>query len=167
MGYTSTQMLIPVVFGLFGLIIGSFLNVLTIREGERSTLGRSSCMSCRSTIRWYDLVPIFSWILLRGRCRDCRNPISLQYPLLEAGTGLVFTLIALAPIPLLSKVLALPIAALLLAIAVYDFRTTIIPDTWVFLCGAASLLSAVLGAMSSSLPIFSAVLGGPIAAAPL
>src|SRR3989338_9888129 len=115
-------MLTAISFGLFGLIVGSFLNVLILRWGTRPLTGRSACMSCGRTIPWYDLVPIFSWILLGGRCRLCGSRISLQYPLVESGTGLLFFIIGLAPLPLYLHLLALPIAAILLAIAVYDLK---------------------------------------------
>src|SRR3989344_2152692 len=139
--YILRRMFVPLAVGTFGLIIGSFLNVLILRHGERSLLGRSACPSCKKTIRWRDLIPVFSWILLRGRCRDCGRAISIQYPLVEAGTAVLFFFIALAPISLSATILALPIASLLLAIAVYDFHTTYIPDSSVWTLSALALHS--------------------------
>src|SRR3989344_9700256 len=99
LGYNNSIMFIAISFGLFGLIVGSFLNVLILRWGTRPLTGRSACMSCGRTIPWYDLVPVFSWILLGGQCRSCGSRISLQYPLVESVTGLLFFFIGLAQLP--------------------------------------------------------------------
>lgn len=77
----------------FGLIFGSFFNVAIYRLPRERTLGnRSICPNCGGEIRWYDNVPVLSFALLRGRCRDCGQPISWRYPLVEAGTALLFAL---------------------------------------------------------------------------
>ncbi|MGO0123277.1 prepilin peptidase [Desulfothermobacter acidiphilus] len=70
---------------LLGAVLGSFLNVLIYRlpRGEGVALGRSRCPSCGEALRWYDLVPVLSFLLLRGRCRYCSAPISWRYPLVE------------------------------------------------------------------------------------
>lgn len=77
---------------LFGLLFGSFLNVVIYRIDELETiwLSRSHCPKCRHILAWYDLVPFFSFILLKTRCRYCQKPISWQYPLVEVATALVF-----------------------------------------------------------------------------
>lgn len=75
----------------FGLIIGSFLNCLVWRLYTSESLGgRSHCCDCGKQVRWYDNIPLLSFILLRGRCRDCRIAISWQYPVVEAATALLF-----------------------------------------------------------------------------
>lgn len=76
---------------LFGLAFGSFLNVCILRLPRRESIitPRSRCPRCSKPIRWYDNVPVLSYLLLRGRCRDCRQPISLLYPAVEILTGLV------------------------------------------------------------------------------
>ena len=80
------------VAGLFGLLIGSFLNVLAYRVplGRSVVSPPSACPSCAHAIRWKDNIPVVSWLLLRGKCRDCSVPISPRYPLVEAGTGVLF-----------------------------------------------------------------------------
>ena len=167
LGYNS-RMFTAVVFGAFGLIVGSFLNVLIIRWGTRSLAGRSACMSCGRTIPWHDLVPVLSWILLGGKCRLCGSPISLQYILVEAGTGLLFFIIGLAPLPLYAHLFALPIAAILLAIAVYDLKHTLIPDAWVYVFAAFSLVVSLTAASSDMLyGVLTILLAGPVVAAPL
>ena len=78
---------------LFGLIIGSFLNCLIWRlHKEESMLGRSYCPKCRAQIAWYDNIPILSYLALGGKCRHCHKKISLQYPIVELSTGILFAL---------------------------------------------------------------------------
>lgn len=165
----NSMMTTALVFGAFGLIIGSFLNVLILRWGERPLTGRSSCGSCGSTIRWYDLIPVVSWIMLRGRCRSCGAKISLQYVIVEVCTGLIFAGIGFSAIPVIFRVIALPIAALLVAIAVYDFRHTLMPDSWVYTVGGLSLLASVGAALQGTLAesVISVLLAGPAVAFPL
>lgn len=76
---------------LFGLCIGSFLNVLIIRlPKEESVLGRSYCVRCKKKLKWYELIPLFSFLFLLGRCKTCKEKISWQYPLVEFFTGFLF-----------------------------------------------------------------------------
>jgi len=155
-------------FGVFGLIVGSFLNVFVLRWGTgRGMGGRSACMSCGYQLRWYDLVPIFSWLLLKGRCRSCSSAISFQYPLVELLTALSFAFLGGVPgVPLLIQVLWCIVASLLLVIAIYDLRHTIIPDTWVYAFCLLALLS--MGpAMTSSMPLHWYLVAGPLTAFPL
>lgn len=85
-----------VIGAILGLAIGSFLNVVVWRvpRGESVAHPPSACPRCGHRIRARDNVPVLSWLVLRGRCRDCGNPISLRYPLVEAGTGVAFGLVA-------------------------------------------------------------------------
>ena len=78
--------------GAFGLAVGSFLNVCTFRwpQDESGLRPGSHCPTCGVGVRWYDTIPVISFIVLRGRCRACEGPISLQYPLVELGTGLLW-----------------------------------------------------------------------------
>ena len=81
---------------LLGLCVGSFLNVVVYRLPRGLSIrrpSRSFCPQCRATIAWYDNIPVLSWLLLRARCRHCGQPISMQYPLVEATTGLTFVLV--------------------------------------------------------------------------
>ncbi len=156
-------------FGAFGLILGSFLNVLILRWEVRPLTGRSSCVTCGRTILWYDLVPVLSWMMLGGRCRSCGARISLQYLLVEVGTGFLFVVIGLAPLPLSARLLALPITASLLAIAVYDFRHSLIPDAWVYVFAGLSLIASLISVTSgeSQQGVFMVLLAGPVVALPL
>ncbi|MCX6349052.1 MAG: prepilin peptidase, partial [Candidatus Aureabacteria bacterium] len=84
-------MLDAIVF-LFGLTVGSFLNVCVFRmpRGESIVLPRSFCPRCRESIAWFDNVPLLSFLFLRGKCRRCGSSISPRYPLVELATGLLF-----------------------------------------------------------------------------
>ena len=84
-----------IIFFILGLIIGSFLNVVVYRINLAETLlGRSHCPRCQKTIRWYDNVPVLSFVLLKFRCRDCGEKISWLYPTVELLTGIVFALLS-------------------------------------------------------------------------
>lgn len=84
--------------GVVGLIVGSFANVVVYRTSRHLSVVRPSsfCPTCATPIRALDNIPVVSWLLLGGRCRHCGEPISVRYPLVEAGTGLLFVLVALA-----------------------------------------------------------------------
>jgi len=82
-----------VIFTLFGLCFGSFLNVLIDRLPKREKItGRSYCPHCKKKLNWYELIPLLSFIFLKGKCSACKKPISLQYPLVELATGILFPL---------------------------------------------------------------------------
>jgi leader peptidase (prepilin peptidase)/N-methyltransferase len=86
--------MIQTIVALFGLVFGSFLNVCIVRVPRRESVVSpgSHCPGCGHSIRWYDNIPVFSYVLLRGRCRDCGSRISLLYPVVEILTGVVFVL---------------------------------------------------------------------------
>jgi prepilin signal peptidase PulO-like enzyme (type II secretory pathway) len=124
------ETLIIIIIGIFGLIIGSFLNVVILRMNTGKGIGgRSMCFSCRKTLKWYELIPVFSWIIQKGKCRSCKSKISPQYPLVEASTALLFTGIAarfdffLQPVTL---ILWLVLVSIGMVIAVYDIRHRVI-----------------------------------------
>lgn len=77
---------------IFGLIIGSFLNVCIYRLPRKESIafGRSHCTNCNTIIKWYDLIPVLSYIFLRGKCRKCKSKISIQYPMVELVNGLAY-----------------------------------------------------------------------------
>jgi leader peptidase (prepilin peptidase) / N-methyltransferase len=161
--------LIACAYGVFGLIIGSFLNVVILRKNLHSLGGRSECMSCETTLRWYELIPVFSWLGLRGRCGTCGSAISVQYPLVEAATGILFALVGWSYIALepLTALIALAIISTLVAIAAYDIRHTIIPDTWAYLFAALALLYTFTVGIPTESSILLYVLAGPLAALPI
>ena len=121
-----------ITFGLIiGLAVGSFINVLVDRlpKKEGFLFGRSRCPHCRTNLRWYELVPILSFIVLRGRCSSCRQKISWRYPLIEALAGVGFFLLATLFAGNLAFLLwLLVLFSILVFIAAYDARHLIIPD---------------------------------------
>lgn len=114
---------------LYGIVIGSFLNVCIYRIplGQSIAKERSHCMSCGYQLKWYDLVPLFSWLALRGKCRKCKAPISPQYPIIEGVNGALYVLIFAVNGFSLVSVLYCLMASALLALSVIDWRTYEIP----------------------------------------
>lgn len=96
-GIDGLTVAIVALIGLLGLAVGSFLNVVIWRapRGESLVHPPSACPKCGHAIRPRDNVPVLSWLILRGRCRDCGEPISARYPLVEAATGVLFVFVAL------------------------------------------------------------------------
>ena len=138
---------------VFGLIIGSFLNVVILRfdTGASISKGRSKCFSCEKTLSWYELFPLFSFLLQRGRCRGCATKISWQYPLVELLGALAFpiayTLNQSAGIDVWGTVSFLLTAVLLclyIVITVYDMRHKIIPDVFSYTAALVSLCAIAL-----------------------
>jgi len=122
--------LAPVV--TFGLVIGSFLNVVIARLPERRSLWApgSACPVCGTAIAWHDNIPLISFLALRGRCRACATPIPWRYPLVEALTAALFTLAWLVyGANLVDFVIAAGLLAALVAITAIDLRYLIIPDS--------------------------------------
>ena len=115
---------------LFGLVVGSFLNVVIVRipEGKSLWAPRSACPRCGTLIAWYDNIPILSFVALRGRCRGCRMSIPWRYPLVEIATGAAFTLAYALFGPTIRFVAAALLLAGLIAITAIDLRHQIIPD---------------------------------------
>ena len=147
---------------LVGTVLGSFLNVCIYRwPAEQSVLRpRSRCQKCGTLIRWYDNVPIFSWLLLRGRCRNCGASISIQYPIVELVTGLLWLGAALRfgwSIDTLSSGTFLTI---LLGIALTDAREMVIPDQ--FSLGGTAL-GLIFAAFPGGISFVSALVGAVLA----
>jgi len=146
--------ILAIVFFVLGIIIGSFLNVVIFRYNtHRSFGGRSGCMTCGKKLSWYELLPIFSFMFLRGRCHGCKMRISYQYPLVEFITGIIFAFLFIKFQNVfffdtigftISYAYYAIIFSLLLVIAVYDLKHKIIPDTLVVVLGILSFLGLFL-----------------------
>jgi leader peptidase (prepilin peptidase)/N-methyltransferase len=139
--------IVPVFAGALGLLFGSFLNVCSLRwpVDESVVSPGSRCPRCQEPVRWYDNVPVLSWIVLRGRCRFCSEPISAQYPLVELATGLMWAG-AFAAHGLTGEALrGAMFLTILFGISISDARFYIIPDQF-------SVGGAVLGFGLSFLP---------------
>lgn len=115
---------------VFGLIVGSFLNCVIYRleQGESFLKGRSFCPFCKHTLLWQDLIPVFSFVFLKGKCRYCQQKISLQYPLVEIATALLFLLIFNFQFSIFNFI----IVPFLIIIFVYDLKHYIIPDKVIY-----------------------------------
>lgn len=138
-----------VIVFVFGAIVGSFLNVVTLRyKTGRTVGGRSFCFSCGKTLRALELIPVISFVCQRGRCRSCKTGISWQYPLVELATGLVFLLIygkTLSASATLGSMLFFWFAfSVLIVISAYDAKHKIVPDFAVFVFALASLIWLLL-----------------------
>lgn len=138
---------------IYGTAVGSFLNVLSLRyvdqlQADRTLpatlLGRSVCPACAQTLRWWELLPVLSFIMLRGRCRRCRAAISYQYPLIELSGGICLVLLLRQGQPLVEVLLLFSIVCLLLVLAVVDFRTLLLPDSFLGLLSLAVALYRLL-----------------------
>ncbi len=175
-GVYCEPMSFGLLFGLLGLIVGSFLNVVILRHGARSLNGRSGCMSCGTQLRWYDMIPVFSWLELGGRCRACRGRVSVQYPLVEAATGLLFGLLGFwvgssslgLSLPGVALILIhLCVLAVFVCITTYDILHTIIPDEWVYAFAGLAFVSQFLQPFSDEYTLLWFIFAGPVVAAPL
>jgi leader peptidase (prepilin peptidase)/N-methyltransferase len=154
---------IPILAGVFGLAIGSFLNVVVYRVPRGLSVVRpaSACPGCGSEITARDNIPVLSWLLLRGRCRTCANPISARYPIVEALTGLAFVIVGLFFAPriasavnaadlvaaILTTVAFLYLAAISVALAAIDLDVHRLPNAIVlpaYVVGGVLLTASAL-----------------------
>ncbi len=150
---------VPLVAGLFGLTIGSFLNVCSLRwpQDQSVVAPRSQCPKCGEAVQWYDNFPVLSWIALRGRCRFCDQPISIQYPLVELATGLMWAGVFAAYGPTWEALRGVVFLTMLFGISLSDARFYIIPDEFsiggtvvgigmAFLPGGIEWVASLIGA---------------------
>jgi len=148
--------MIPVALAVVaGLLIGSFLNVCIHRLPRDLSVvspSRSFCPACEKTIAWYDNVPVLSYLILRGRCRYCHEPISIRYPLVEMATALWFaaSIATLGPVAIAFRLCTL--GAILITLTVTDWEEQILPDEF-------TIGGTVLGIVLSLLiPIHSGIM---------
>lgn len=156
---TVIESALSLVIFLLGLAVGSFVNVVIIRGHKGESLGgRSHCAACGTTLSFRELVPIFSFLMQKTRCRHCKSNISWQYPLVELACGLFyvggFWLVASSSLPQIQQLFAslwLTVAIpAVVVIAVSDFRFQIIPD-------GATLLLICLGILAIILRVVHAI----------
>jgi leader peptidase (prepilin peptidase) / N-methyltransferase len=132
--------------GLFGALIGSFLNVVAHRVplGESLVSPGSRCPECGAPVKAYDNVPVVSWLLLRGRCRNCGAPISPRYPLVELATALAFAAVVAVRGFDDDLVLELPFVAALIALAAIDYDHKLLPNKIVYPLAAYGVIATLL-----------------------
>lgn len=141
---------------LAGLAVGSFLNVCIVRWPDGGSVVRppSRCPRCGGGVRWFDNVPVLSWLALRGRCRGCALPISPLYPAVELTTGLLWLGAALAVGTTIDGLRVAVFATVLLGIAVTDARRMVIPDGFTLFLLAWSLVTAVVSRNPGAITLF-------------
>src|SRR3954454_7715529 len=135
-----------VVTGLFGAVLGSFLNVVAYRgpAGESIVSPGSRCPECKAPVKPYDNVPVVSWVVLRGHCRNCGTPISPRYPLIELLTALTFAAVVAANGFDDDLVLELPFVSLLIALAAIDFDHRLLPNKIVYPMAVYGVVATLL-----------------------
>ena len=150
---------VPLAVGLFGLLFGSFANVVIWRlpRGESLSTPGSHCPSCETAIGWRDNVPVLSWVMLRGRCRSCAAPISARYPLVELTSGVLWLAMWAVFGPSLALGFAIAFVYLLMILSFIDLDTMRLPNQLV-------ALLAVIGVAGVVVAQITGVLGGPAAA---
>lgn len=157
----TPETLATIFAGVFGLLLGSFLNVCIVRlPADQSVVRpRSRCPRCERPIAWYDNIPVLSWLLLRGKCRGCALPISPLYPLVELATGAIWAWMFWHGPTSAEAVRGGVFFTLLLGIGVTDARTYIIPDEFTL----GGLVLGVLFALGGGLPtLWPSLLGAAV-----
>ena len=131
-----------IIIFIFGITIGSFLNVCIYRIplGESIVTAPSHCMTCGRKLKWYDMVPVFSWLVLGGKCRNCKSKISVQYPIIEGVNGILYVMICAVNGLEWNSVIYCFMASALLVLSIIDWRTYEIPfgiNVFLFVLGIA------------------------------
>lgn len=168
------EILLAIFYFIFGTIIGSFLNVTSLRYNTGVLLlGRSKCFSCSKELRWFELIPVLSFIFQLGKCKNCKSRISFQYPLIELLTGAVFlgiflkfsNLLFVSPSYLMLLSLYFMILfSILIVILIYDLKHKIIPDDLVYTFAVLSLAGMFFdfSIFELSIPTLLPFFSGPI-----
>ena len=125
------QFFIPILIitFLYGIVIGSFLNVCIYRipKQENIVVVHSHCMDCGNTLKWYELIPLFSYLVQGGKCRHCKAHISIQYPIIEALNGVLYVLVVIINGANVDSLLYCLLISALITLSVIDWRTYEIP----------------------------------------
>lgn len=162
--------MITVLIGIIGALIGSFGNVVIYRLPLKKSVvwPRSSCPKCGHMIRPWENIPIISWLFLRGKCSNCKNPISIRYPLIEALTAAGFVALALRfPVETYAFTVfpLLAIYAMLVMMSMIDIDLYILPDSLTLPALVVGILGTLIYAPESGLPaLMPALAGGAIGA---
>ena len=133
------MLLVYILFFVLGTVVGSFLNVVIIRTKKKESIlkKRSHCPYCKKKLTWYELVPIVSFFVQNGKCRKCKKKISLQYPLVEFFTGLVFVFVAsygsdFSFYGIINTLFLLIFSCFLVVLFVYDLKYYLVPDKIIY-----------------------------------
>lgn len=128
--------MIYVILFIFGLVFGSFYNVVGLRlsKGESIVFPSSHCMNCNHRLHFFDLIPLFSYLFLKGKCRYCSKHISIKYPLFELLTAILFCLSYLKFGYSIETIISIILCSMLVIITVSDLDSYIIPDSVLIIC---------------------------------
>lgn len=151
------QIFVVMIAALLGLGIGSFFNVVILRLPESESIqGRSRCPHCKHQLRWYDLVPVASYIFLAGKCRYCKTTISLQYPVVEIIVATLFVVLAqwFWPNPV-EIIIYCVYTALLVLIFIYDLKYYLIPDAFTL----PGIILAIIGGILLGITPLNMIIG--------
>lgn len=141
---TQLTVFIYIIVFLYGIVIGSFLNVCIFRIPKKENIAKHShCMSCGYKLRWYDLIPLFSYLFLRGRCRKCGAKLSIQYPLIEALNGVLYVIVFMANGFTGSSIIYCLMTSALIVITVIDERTFRIPVSMNLFLGLLGVIMTI------------------------
>lgn len=142
---TSLKILLYIIVFIYGIIIGSFVNVCICRIPKKESVVkvRSHCESCGYQLKWYDLVPLFSYLCLGGKCRKCRAKISVQHPIIEVLNGFLYILVLSVCGLSIESLLYCLAGSALLALSVIDFRTYEIPVGFNVFIGALGIVRVI------------------------
>lgn len=142
---TLLKILLYIIIFLYGIIIGSFVNVCICRIPKKESIVkvRSHCESCGYQLKWYDLVPLFSYLCLGGKCRKCRARISVQHPVIEVLNGFLYVLVFCVCGLSIESLLYCLTGSALLALSVIDFKTYEIPVGFNIFIGALGIVRVI------------------------
>ena len=142
------SMLIPIYIfiTIVGILFGSFLNVLIYRIPKKEEFVKTSshCMSCGHKLAWYDNIPLFSWIFLKGKCRYCKTKISIQYPIIELINGLLWLFVFYVNGISIHSLLICGMTSGLLALSIIDWRTYEIANGFHIYFGILALINLIM-----------------------
>lgn len=143
---TNLENVLYIIIFIYGIVFGSFLNVCIYRIPEKQSIAkeRSHCMQCGYQLKWYDLVPVFSYLCLGGKCRKCKTHIAVQYPLVELANGILYLLVFYVNGFQISSFLYCFLASALIVLSVIDFRTFEIPigiNIFIFVLGVIRVIT--------------------------
>lgn len=161
-GRGTLEVMMTIFFFLFGITLGSFFNVVGLRVPKKMPFAydRSFCPSCHKQLSWFELIPVFSFIFQRGKCRTCQQKISLIYPIIELLTGLLFVLCYLMIGIELELIIALLLISMLMIVFVSDITYMLIPNKVLLFFLPLFMMMRVIQPLD---PWWSSITGGTVA----
>ena len=158
-GITVVEVVLYIIVFVYGIMFGSFMNVCIYRipKEESVVYIQSHCVNCNKKIPWYDLIPLLSYFILRGKCRSCKSKISIQYPLIELLNGLLYVLTFIVMGWSITTVLSCFVISALIVLSIIDFRTYTINiwiNIFILVMGIIKLITEIIETSDLSLIIY-------------